>query len=329
MKVNRCLVMFVLALMLLAMRNGAVAGQVPPPRPAFSFSFPEEVVPAWALSAPPLSPSSAPPSVSVDTVGAGLRPAPTVEPELLRALLEAEPDKFFRVIVHLREQADLKAAVGGALGAAEARSRVVSALQATATRSQRPLRAYLEGARAAGTVQSYMPFWIVNGIAVHTNRDTVFALTARPEISTVRLDHWRQWIAAEIPNPQFAIRDLQSTIEWGITRIRADEVWSALHISGTGAVVAGMDTGGDWLHPALQANYRGYNPHSGPSNHTYSWHDATDGGAEYAESHGNPVVVLAIYNGSPRLRDSRVRCLALLAFFSFLIITSRSRLLGR
>ena len=292
MKVNRRLVMFVLALMLLAMRNSAVAGQVPPPRPAFSFSFPEEVIPAWALSAPPPpppSPSSAPP------VGAGLRPAPTIEPELLRALLEAEPDEHFHVIVHLRERADLKAVVGGALSAAEARSRVVSALQATATRSQRPLRAYLEGARTAGTVQSYTPFWIVNGVAIHTNRDTVFALAARPEISTVRLDHWRQWIAIEIPNPksqtpnpQSAIRNPQSTIEWGITRIRADEVWSALHISGTGAVVAGMDTGGDWLHPALQANYRGYNPHGGPSNHTYSWHDATDGGALYpVDDHGH------------------------------------------
>nr|HID13513.1 hypothetical protein [Anaerolineae bacterium] len=116
------------------------------------------------------------------------------EPELLRALLEAEPDERFRVIVHLREQADLKTAVGGALSATEARARVVSALQATAARSQRLLRAYLAGMQAAGTVRSYTPFWIVNAIAIHAARDTVFALAARPEIAAVHLDHYRQWI---------------------------------------------------------------------------------------------------------------------------------------
>nr|HID13514.1 hypothetical protein [Anaerolineae bacterium] len=75
--------------------------------------------------------------------------------------------------------------------------------------------------------------------------------------------------------------------QWNIARVRADQVWNALHISGTGAVVAGMDTGVDWLHPALQANYRGYNPH-GPANHVGNWYDATDGGALYpVDGHGH------------------------------------------
>ncbi|MBE9507684.1 MAG: S8 family serine peptidase, partial [Chloroflexi bacterium] len=89
----------------------------------------------------------------------------------------------------------------------------------------------------------------------------------------------------QIPDPEFAIRNLQS-IEWGIARIRADEVWASLHISGTGTVVAGMDTGVDWIHPALQPNYRGYNPH-GPSNHTYSWYDATGGALYPTDGHGH------------------------------------------
>jgi len=220
-----------------------------------------------------------------------------IEPELLRAILEADSngnendddDEYLRVIVYLREQADLETAVSGALSVAETRSRVVSALQTTAARSQAPLQAYLEEGRAAERVDSYTPFWIFNGIAVRAHPSFIRALAAHPAVAAVRLDHYRRWIS----NSRFesADRGIESptSIEWGLSRIRADQVWASLQISGTGVVVAGMDTGVDWLHPALQANYRAYNPHSPtPTNHIYSWHDATDGGALYpVDGHGH------------------------------------------
>ena len=53
-----------------------------------------------------------------------------------------------------------------------------------------------------------------------------------------------------------------------------------LNITGTGVVVANLDTGVDWQHPALQANYRGNNP-KGLPNHHFSWFDATPDGAQY------------------------------------------------
>jgi len=229
---------------------------------------------------------------------------PPTEPELARALLEAGPDEYLRVIVHLHEQTDLKAAAGGALNVTEARSRLVSALQANAARSQAPLLAYLEGAQAAGLADSHTSFWIFNGIAISARPSLIRALAAHPTVAAIHLDHYRQWLAIEtpdlgsrtsnapcaiLPETRFSGKNLisHSAIEWGINRVRADQVWASLHVSGTGAVVAGMDTGVDWLHPALQANYRGYNPH-GPSNHTYSWHDATDDGALYpVDGHGH------------------------------------------
>jgi uncharacterized repeat protein (TIGR01451 family) len=212
----------------------------------------------------------------------------------LRALLEAESDDVLRVTVTVRGQVDLEAAVGGALSVPQVRSRVVSALQANAAHSQAPLRAYLEGAQAAGLVESYTPFWILNSIAIRARPSAIHALAAHPTVAAVRLDRWRQWIAAESPSPKSQTpnrsgtdKQLETSVEWGLVRIRADQVWSSLHVSGTGAVVAGMDTGVDWLHPALQANYRGYNPH-GPANHAYSWYDATSGGALYpVDGHGH------------------------------------------
>jgi uncharacterized repeat protein (TIGR01451 family) len=208
-----------------------------------------------------------------------------IEPDLLRALSQAQPDDYVHAIVTLRDQANPDAATSGAPSPDEGRARVVSALQDTATRSQAALVSYLDAARLTGDVEQYTRFWIVNAIAVQARPAVIRELAARPEVASICLDHYRQWITEE--NPQSAIYNPQS-IEWGIAQIRADQVWSSLHISGTGAVVAGMDTGVDWLHPALQANYRGYNPH-GPANHVYSWHDATNLGAIYPvddHSHG-------------------------------------------
>ncbi len=53
--------------------------------------------------------------------------------------------------------------------------------------------------------------------------------------------------------------------------MRADQVWSDFGITGHGVVVANMDSGVDWTHPALQSKYRGAD-----GNHDYNWFDFTD-----------------------------------------------------
>lgn len=57
---------------------------------------------------------------------------------------------------------------------------------------------------------------------------------------------------------------------WGVPHIHAPHVWHGLGIDGTGSVIAIMDTGVDWTHPLLQANYRG-----GANNHAGHWYDPT------------------------------------------------------
>ncbi|MGD8968188.1 MAG: S8 family serine peptidase [Anaerolineae bacterium] len=238
-----------------------------------------------------------------------------IEPELRRVLEDAGSDEMTRVIVHMRARAHFEDIALGTASNAQARIQLVNELRATAAQSQAPVRAYLDAQRVAGQVASYEPFWITNAIAVHATPFVVRSLAALPSVTAVQIDHWRQWIAGETPGyvDSSVVPSLDQTpgmspaapaiqgaapgahnrgnnaqtVEWNVSRVRADEVWHALHISGTGAVVAGMDTGVDWLHPALQRNYRGYNPH-GPSNHTYSWYDATEQGALYpVDGHGH------------------------------------------
>ncbi len=213
-------------------------------------------------------------------------PAP-LDPALARALAQAGPDDILPAIVVLREQAALTPMGEGEGERPEVARERVRVLQSLADRTQAPLRAYLEAERAAGRVESYTPFWIFNGIAVRARPDTLRALAARPEVTLVRLDRYRQYLARTQVSLLPFIREGEGGMaEWNLSRIRAPEVWATLSISGTGAVVAGMDTGADWLHPALRTNYRGYNPH-GPAQHRGNWYDPVTGSLYPIDDHGH------------------------------------------
>ncbi len=124
------------------------------------------------------------------------------------------------------------------------------------------------------------PLWINNSIAAQTDRATVLAVAARADVALIKLDEFRQWLSPdELSNQQSALHNPQS-VQWGIAQIRADQVWSALGITGTGIVVANMDTGVDWQHPALHGNYRGLSP-KGLVDHVGNWIDTTDAGTLY------------------------------------------------
>jgi uncharacterized repeat protein (TIGR01451 family) len=178
-------------------------------------------------------------------------------------------------IVYLKEQADLRHVLSLVEGPAQLmatklarRQAVVSALQATAQRTQADIVAYLEQQKAAGKVTDYTSYWVFNGLAVTGDLETLLALAARPEVEKIRANHKHQ-----LPNPktnsQYPIANSQSVV-WNIARVRADKVWRDFDIAGAGVVVANMDTGVEWTHPALQSKYRGAD-----GNHNYDWYDAT------------------------------------------------------
>lgn len=220
------------------------------------------------------------------------RPPPlaVLEPTLAKALATAAPDQRLNIIVEMRERVAPSALVSGRATDLSARRRMVSVMQSTAERTQAGLRAYLAMRMLVRDVTGVIPFWIFNGLAVNGARpDIVRELSARPDVALIRLDHQRRWIE---PQPAVATQDTgdatrNTQVEWGVERVRADEVWNTLGVSGTGVVVATVDTGVDWLHPALQASYRGYSP-KGFHQHAGNWYDATNKGALYpVDGHGH------------------------------------------
>src|SRR5215218_2822175 len=143
--------------------------------------------------------------------------------------------------VVLKDKADLRSAAS----IENRRSRgefVYGELRKTAGRSQAGLRALLARRGA-----DYKPFWILNAIRVTGDQALLDVLAGRSEVERIIADH-----VFHLPEPIPGKAEPRvDAVEWGIDRIRADEVWSTFSERGDGIVVGNIDTGVQYNHPAL------------------------------------------------------------------------------
>ena len=182
----------------------------------------------------------------------------------LAAQLDAKGSADF--YVEFKEQADLSAAATIADWDQRGKA-VVEALKRTADASQSDVRKQLTLARTA-----YQPFWVANTILVRGGSETLArALAAHGNVTRLRSP---ETYALPKPAPG-KVQKAIDAVEWGIDRIRADEVWSTFGVRGEGIVVANIDTGVDFDHPALVGKYRGNNG-GGAFDHNYNWFDPSN-----------------------------------------------------
>ncbi|GAB1693653.1 S8 family serine peptidase [Krasilnikovia sp. M28-CT-15] len=171
----------------------------------------------------------------------------------------ARGDTTFWVV--LRDAPDLSAA-SRAAGKAKAGAVYRAGTTATA-RHQAGLRALLtrRGAR-------FTTYWISDTIRVTGGAALLRDVAARPEVKAVLPD---EPVRLPAPVTGTARAAVQGT-EWNIDRIGAPRVWNDNHDRGEGIVVANVDTGVQYDHPALAAGYRGRRAEGG-YDHDYNWFD--------------------------------------------------------
>src|SRR5690606_15281938 len=103
-------------------------------------------------------------------LGAASPSAGALSPGLAAQLDRLGPDEPVRVLVVLREQADLPALDrqlrAGKAATADRHRRVLAALQGVAAGSQADLLASLGADKAAGRVLGFTPHWLVNSVVV-------------------------------------------------------------------------------------------------------------------------------------------------------------------
>ena len=193
---------------------------------------------------------------------ASAQPASTtakIEPAVASSLARGTADFFVR----FSEGADLSAAAAVTDWNARGEA-VVDALRATADRSQAAARRQL-----AASGVSYQAFWISNTILVRGGSAAVADRLARLA-NVVELTEPRTF---QIPTPLPGTDEPTiNAVEWGVNAIKANQVWSTFGVRGEGIVIANIDTGVDFDHPALVGKYRG-NLGGGSFNHNYNWHD--------------------------------------------------------
>jgi subtilisin family serine protease len=169
-------------------------------------------------------------------------------------------------MVLLAQKADLRAAAG----IADWNDRghfVYDTLLATARSSQAGLLAYLQSELDAGNVTGFRSFFAVNAVEVTSSVNTLNAVALRPEVSRiVRPAVARVHQVARAVRPSKVVT-LSTTP--GLDIIGAPDVWADFGITGQGVVVANIDTGVQFDHPALEAKYRG----TSTGSHDFNFYD--------------------------------------------------------
>ncbi|TML24059.1 MAG: hypothetical protein E6G32_04640 [Actinobacteria bacterium] len=143
---------------------------------------------------------------------------------------------------------------------------VVDKLKQTAEESQAGLRGFLKKAGA-----QYEPFWIMNAIKVTAGQGVLNNLANDPTVEQILADR-----TYEVPKPiAGSDQPKVNTVEWNINDIGAPNVWSTFGDRGENIVVANIDTGVQFDHPAVVQQYRG-NLHNGSFDHNYNWFDPSN-----------------------------------------------------
>lgn len=151
----------------------------------------------------------------------------------------------------------------------------VEAAKEYAEQSQADVIAALEKAGA-----DYESYWGASTVKVVGDADLLAELVAFDEVEAVVAAPDYSMIEPIAPDDKpendFQTWDAvqQAAVEWGVEDVGAPEVWEQ-GFTGEGIVVASIDTGVQYDHPALVGQYRGNNG-DGTFTHDYNFYDIQD-----------------------------------------------------
>ena len=108
----------------------------------------------------------------------------------------------------------------------------------------------------------------MNALVVNGDISLVNTLASRPDVGYIGPN---TAVPAPAPVSIDTTAGSPDAIEWNITQVAADDVWSTYGVTGEGIVLSNIDTGVQWDHPALINQYRGWD--GLVADHNYNWWD--------------------------------------------------------
>ncbi|GIV79988.1 MAG: hypothetical protein KatS3mg050_4382 [Litorilinea sp.] len=185
-----------------------------------------------------------------------------------------QPPEQTRFLVYMAQQPDAASLTGGVFASqVDQRSALYASLLAETRAAQAEVTASLQDLQAQAAVTSYQPFFIANVLAVEGNLAALIALAQRPDVARIVANYPVHSLGQPaLSPPQEASTVDLSDANWNIELVGADRVWNELGIRGEGVVVATIDSGVNFQHPALTQRYRGYRSFQS-FEHNYNWFD--------------------------------------------------------
>ena len=179
-------------------------------------------------------------------------PEPHLEKVEERVLNSISTNGISDFVIEMTEKADLSKAYS-ITDWNERGWYVYDTLREVAARTQKPVIEILEKQGV-----KYQSFFAGNEIAVYGS-----GLNTLTEITSLKaVDHIRFPRTATI-DPSYLSIHLSSvpqatvdSLNWGITDTKADQFWATFDLQGDGLVVANIDTGVQWDHPALDRAFK-------------------------------------------------------------------------
>ncbi|RED58019.1 S8 family serine peptidase [Cohnella lupini] len=230
-----------------------------------------------------------------------------------------EKDKYVTYLVKLSEQADTGLAARKAFELAtaqkatpaaakkSARTSVVNTLREAATRTQIPIQNYLDAQQVSGGVKEYKSFFIVNSLAVTSTKKVMEELALQPGVDKILPNEERflqeVTVDKKVSTPKSSVIAGESStavkgskaktsdfdpenIEWNIAQVNAPQIWEQ-GIDGSGIVVANLDTGVEYTHPALASKWRGLDANGNVVDPELSWYDPYGGSSMPTDAQGH------------------------------------------
>jgi bacillopeptidase F len=173
---------------------------------------------------------------------ASMAGAQVLDPELEAALDELGPQDRVSVIVRFTGSLDLDQFQDE--DKAVLREQIITALKTLTVGNENAVDHILSNPAATRRAR----LWGINGLAITASAQIITALAQNPNVESIYLD-----AVVEGPGP---VTEASEPAEWNVYAIGAPALWAAQK-SGTGIVVAALDTGVDAQHPDLAASYRG------------------------------------------------------------------------
>jgi subtilisin family serine protease len=175
-----------------------------------------------------------------------LMAAPIVDKALQESLMDSRSDSDITVILRFKTSGKSLSQYAGMSPSAVQKQKMKIANAA----QQALLKEFQVLTEKGAPLKRALTLWVNNAMILTASKTFIQSLTRRKDIKRMELD---SEIRIFDPIKRIAEKLLDSPdLTYGLSKIRADKVWSDLGINGDGVVVGILDSGVDLRHPALQ-----------------------------------------------------------------------------